>query len=61
MPKKKKESDLFAEDYDLHDYTFEKDAVQQLTSQTRQRTFYEDSFDQSNEEVNSLWKTSGSW
>jgi hypothetical protein len=61
MPKKKTQYDPFAEDFDLYDNSFEKDAVQQLTTQTRQRTFYEDTFDQYNQEVHSLWKTSGSW
>lgn len=61
MPKKRSKSNLFDEEFDLHDDTFEQDAIRQLTTQTRQRTIYEDSFDQSNQEVNSLWKTSGSW
>jgi hypothetical protein len=61
MPKTKKQSDPFTEDFDLYDDTFEKNAIRELTSQTRQRTFYEDTFDQSNQEVNALWKTSGSW
>jgi hypothetical protein len=61
MPRKRKESNLFDEEFDLHDDTFEKDAIQQLTHRTKQRTFYEDTFDQSNQEVNSLWKTTGSW
>ena len=61
MLKKKSNIKAVDEEFDLYDDAFEQDAIRQLTTQTRQRTIYEDSFDQSNQEVNSLWKTSATW